>query len=73
MVAARLVAAAFIPLSPDETYYFDWSRFPSWSYYDHPPMGAWWIALGTWVFGANPFGIRWWPSSPDCRSPSPSI
>ncbi len=58
MVAARLVAAAFIPLSPDETYYFDWSRFPSWSYYDHPPMGAWWIALGTSVFGANPFGIR---------------
>ena len=58
MVAARLVAAAFIPLSPDETYYFDWSRFPAWSYYDHPPMGAWWIALGTWAFGANPFGIR---------------
>ncbi len=58
MVAARLIAAAVIPLSPDEAYYFDWSRFPSWSYYDHPPMGAWWIALGTWAFGANAFGIR---------------
>ena len=58
MVAVRLIAAAFIPLSSDEAYYFDWSRFPSWSYYDHPPMGAWWIALGTWAFGANPFGIR---------------
>ena len=58
MVAARLIAAAFIPLSPDETYYFDWSRFPAWGYYDHPPMGAWWIALGTWAFGANTFGIR---------------
>ena len=58
MVAARLIAAAFIPLGPDEAYYFDWSRFPSWSYYDHPAMGAWWIALGTWLFGANPFGIR---------------
>ena len=58
MVAARLMAAPFIPLSPDEVYYFDWSRFPSWSYYDHPAMGAWWIALGTWLFGANPFGIR---------------
>ena len=58
MVAARLAAAAFIPLSPDETYYFAWSRFPAWSYYDHPPMGAWWIAAGTWIFGANPVGIR---------------
>jgi 4-amino-4-deoxy-L-arabinose transferase-like glycosyltransferase len=58
MVAVRLVAAAFIPLSPDEAYYFDWSRFPAWSYYDHPPMGAWWIALGTWAFGSNPVGIR---------------
>jgi len=58
MVAARLIAAAFIPLSPDESYYFDWSRFPSWGYYDHPPMGAWWIALGVHLFGANAFGIR---------------
>ena len=58
MVAVRLIASAFIPLAPDETYYLAWSRFPDWSYYDHPPMGAWWIALGTWIFGVNPFGIR---------------
>ncbi len=58
MVVTRLVAAAVVPLGPDEAYYFDWSRFPAWSYYDHPPMGAWWIALGTWIFGANAFGIR---------------
>ncbi len=58
MVAARLLAAAFIPLSSDEAYYYDWARFPAWGYYDHPPMGAWWIALGTWAFGANTFGIR---------------
>ncbi len=58
MVAARLVAASFIPLGPDEAYYFDWSRFPSWGYYDHPAMGAWWIALGTWAFGVDPLGIR---------------
>ncbi len=58
MVAVRLIAATFIPLDPDETYYFDWSRFLSWGYYDHPPMGAWWIALGTWAFGGNAFGIR---------------
>jgi 4-amino-4-deoxy-L-arabinose transferase-like glycosyltransferase len=58
LIAVRLIAAAVIPLSPDETYYFDWSRFPAWSYYDHPPMVAWWIAAGTALFGDNAFGIR---------------
>ena len=41
LVAIRLLAAALIPLSADETYYLSWSRFPAWSYYDHPPMVAW--------------------------------
>ncbi len=58
LIAVRLAASAFIPLAPDETYYLEWSRYPSWSYYDHPPMGAWWIAVGTALFGENPFGIR---------------
>jgi 4-amino-4-deoxy-L-arabinose transferase-like glycosyltransferase len=58
LVAARLVLAALAPLDSDETYYFLWSRFPAWSYYDHPPMVAWWIAVGTAVFGTGAFGIR---------------
>ena len=58
LVAARLLAAAIVPLSPDETYYLQWARFPGWSYYDHPAMGAWWIALGTALFGDNAFGVR---------------
>jgi 4-amino-4-deoxy-L-arabinose transferase-like glycosyltransferase len=58
LIAIRLVAAALIDLSPDETYYFDWSRFPAWSYYDHPPMVAWWIAAGTALFGDGAFGVR---------------
>ena len=58
LVAVRLVAAALIPLSPDEAYYLDWSRFPAWSYYDHPPMAAWWIAAGTALFGDSAFGVR---------------
>ena len=74
MVAVRLVVAAFIPLGPDEAYYFDWSRFPSWGYYDHPPMGAWWIALGTWVVRTqsvrHPGGRH---PRRHCRSRSPSI
>jgi len=58
LVAARLLAAAFVPISPDEAYYFAWSRFPAWGYYDHPPMVAWWIAASTALFGNAPFGIR---------------
>ena len=51
LVALRLLAAYFVPLNPDEAYYFLWSRFPAWSYFDHPPMVAWWIAAGTAIFG----------------------
>ncbi|HVZ14570.1 MAG TPA: glycosyltransferase family 39 protein, partial [Bauldia sp.] len=58
LTAARLVAAALVPLSPDEAYYFDWSRHLSWGYYDHPPMIAWWIAASTALFGQSAFGVR---------------
>jgi 4-amino-4-deoxy-L-arabinose transferase-like glycosyltransferase len=58
LVAARLIAAAVVDLGPDEAYYRLWSRYPDWSYYDHPPMAAWWIALGTRLFGDNAFGVR---------------
>ena len=57
-VALHLAAAAIIPLSPDETYYLSWSRFPAWGYYDHPPMVAWWIAAGTRLLGETPLGVR---------------
>jgi 4-amino-4-deoxy-L-arabinose transferase-like glycosyltransferase len=58
LTALRLVAAALIPLSPDETYYLSWSRFPAWSYYDHPPMVAWWIWAGTKLLGETALGVR---------------
>ena len=58
LVAARLAGAALIPLGPDETYYLLWSHFPAASYYDHPPMVAWWIAASTVLFGDSPFGVR---------------
>jgi 4-amino-4-deoxy-L-arabinose transferase-like glycosyltransferase len=58
LLAARLIGAALVPLTPDEAYYFLWSRFPAWSYYDHPGMVAWWMAAGTWLAGESPFAIR---------------
>ncbi|WP_338421631.1 ArnT family glycosyltransferase [Acetobacter fallax] len=54
----RLVAAGFLPVTPDEAYYWTWSRHLQASYLDHPPMVALWIRLGTALFGNNGFGIR---------------
>ena len=49
--------SVFVELSYDEAYYWFYSQFLSWGYYDHPPMVAWLIKLGT-LFGHNEFAIR---------------
>jgi len=54
----RLVFAGLIPLLPDETYYWEWSRRPAPSYYDHPPGIAAVIAFGTALFGDTRIGVR---------------
>lgn len=54
----HVAAAIFVGLGFDETYYWTWSRHLSASYYDHPPMVAWWIRAGTALLGDNPLGIR---------------
>ncbi len=54
----RLVLAATIPLSPDETYYWLWSVHLQPGYFDHPPMVAYWIRAGTGFFGNTPLGVR---------------
>ena len=45
-------------LSFDESYYWIYSKYSAWGYYDHPPMVAWSIALGTMIFGDTEFGVR---------------
>ncbi|MDB4883213.1 MAG: putative rane protein, partial [Gemmatimonadetes bacterium] len=62
----RLLFAALLPLFPDETYYWDWSRHLAGGYFDHPPMIALLIRAGTAtasLFGAgpSPFSIRFFP------------
>ncbi len=56
--ALRLWAAAVIPLTEDEAYYRLWSQNLHLGYYDHPPMIAWWIRLGTFLAGDTPLGVR---------------
>ncbi len=45
-------------LSPDEAYYWDWSRHLSWGYYSKPPLIAWIIALSCKLFGTSTFTVR---------------
>lgn len=52
--ALRLIFAAIIPLFPDETYYWDWSRHLAAGYFDHPGGIAWLIKFGGVVL--SPFG-----------------
>jgi dolichol-phosphate mannosyltransferase len=45
-------------LVPDEAYYWDWSRYLSFGYFDHPPMVAWFIYLSTHLLGNTFLGIK---------------
>jgi len=54
----RLVYGAIVELSPEEAYYWNYAMHPSLSYFDHPPMVAWVIRLGTSLFGNTEIGVR---------------
>ncbi len=54
----RLALAAIAPLTPQEAYYWGWSQYLSWSYFDHPPLAAYSIAVTTYFFGDTVFGVK---------------
>ncbi len=54
----RLVLAAVVPLFPDETYYWEWSRSLAAGYFDHPPGIALFIAAGAALLGDTALGVR---------------
>lgn len=58
LVALRLLAAAWTPLTFDEAYYWIWSKHLAFGYYDHPPMVAVVIRLGTMIAGDTELGVR---------------
>jgi hypothetical protein len=58
LVVLRLGAAAFTPLTFDEAYYWTWSKHLAGGYYDHPPMVALVIRLGTMLAGDTELGVR---------------
>ena len=58
LTAIRLAVAAAAPLSPDEAYYWVWSRALAPGYLDHPPMVALWSRVGTALAGDTALGVR---------------
>ena len=49
---------ASVPVFAQESYYWCYAQKPDLSYFDHPPMVAWLIWLGTACFGDGAWGIR---------------
>jgi 4-amino-4-deoxy-L-arabinose transferase-like glycosyltransferase len=59
----RLLLAAWLPLFPDETYYWEWSRHLAGGYFDHPSGIAYLVRLGVAPlaalgFAPSPFAVR---------------
>lgn len=53
----NLVQAHFTPLIFDESYYWHYAKNMAWGYFDHPPMVAALIKMGSSVFGGE-LGLR---------------
>ncbi len=58
LILIRLVYAALVDLSPEEAYYWNYALHPAPSYFDHPPMVAWVIWIGTLLLGKTEIGVR---------------
>ena len=54
---ARAIAAAKLPLTGDEAYYWEWAKHLALGYADHPPMVAYLILPFTWAT-QNPLLVR---------------
>ena len=47
-----------LPLTPQEAYYWSWSRDLALSYFDHPPLASYSIWLTTSLVGHSIFGVK---------------
>jgi len=61
LALVQWVVGSQVPLDPDESYYWEWSRRLALGYYDHPPAIAFMIRAGTVLFGPTPLGVRFVP------------
>jgi 4-amino-4-deoxy-L-arabinose transferase-like glycosyltransferase len=56
-IIVNLLSAGFTELEPDESYYWSYAQDMAWGYFDHPPMVAVFIKMGTMLF-KNELGVR---------------
>jgi hypothetical protein len=56
-ILLALWQANYTDLLNDEAYYWKYSQFLDWGYFDHPPMVALLIKIGTSIFGGE-LGVR---------------
>ena len=57
----NLIQSYFTEIIEDEAYYWVYSEFLAWGYFDHPPMIAILIKLGSMIFPGE-LGVRLFPS-----------
>jgi hypothetical protein len=57
LLLLNLLQAFATELIWDEAYYWYYAQNPAWGYFDHPPMVAWMIRAGTFLFD-NELGVR---------------
>ncbi len=58
LTGLRLFMANRTELIPEEAYYWTYAQHPALSYFDHPPMVAWGVRAGTFLFGDTNLGVR---------------
>ncbi len=58
LTALRLIYVYFLPITPQEAYYWYYAQHPAISYFDHPPVAAYSIWISTHLFGDTVFGVK---------------
>lgn len=58
LVLWRLTLSFKLGLGDDEGYYWDWSQHLAWSYFDHPPLVGWLIALSQALLPKAEWSVR---------------
>lgn len=54
----NIIQSLFTEIGNDEAYYWVYSQYPDWGYFDHPPMIALVIKIGTLLAGNTLIGVR---------------
>ena len=59
--AAQVTLMAAVPVQPEEAHHWNFGCHLDSSYFDHPPLLAWSIAIGRLLFGDTRVGVRFIP------------